>query len=149
MAGIQAYIPSNEVAITGGATITALQIIAAANHRTLLKGFSIMFKGTTATDTPVKVRILRQTTAGTMSAATPVKNDAGDDETLQTTATHTATVEPTAGDVLQMLEVHPQAGFILFYPAGSEIIIKGGTRLGFEVTPAQNQTVSITAIVEE
>lgn len=149
MAGILAHLPTGEVAVSAGVPMTVLQIVAAANHRVLLSGFSVMFKGTSATDTPVKIRILRQTTAGTMSSVTIVKNNDGDDETLQTTGRHTASAEPTAGDVLETLEVHPQAGLLFFYPAGKEIVIKGGGRLGFEVTAAQNQTVSINATIEE
>jgi hypothetical protein len=88
----------------------------------------------------VKIRLLRQTTAGTATAATPVKNNSADTETLQTTAGYNASAEPTAGDVLWMGECHPQAGYEIILPFGQEIIIPGGGRLGIELTAAAAQT---------
>jgi len=149
MAGIIGHIPSNEVSLTAATAKTVLQIVAATNHRVKVLGIELFFKGTSTTDTPVKVRILRQTDAGTTSAATPVANDNSIDETLQTTGRHTATVEPTAGDVLKMWEVHPQSGLIYCFPIGEEIIVKGGGRLGVECTAAQAQTCAANFIFEE
>lgn len=149
MAGIIGHIPSNEVSLTAATLKTVLQIVAAANHRVKVLGIELFFKGTSTTDTPVKVRVLRQTTAGTMTAATVVANDNSIDETLQTTGQHTATAEPTAGDVLKMWEVHPQSGLICYFPIGEEIIVKGGGRLGIECTAAQGQTAAANFIFEE
>lgn len=149
MAGVQGHLPSGEIALTAATAKTVLQIVAAANHRVKVLGLSIFGKGIVATDTPIKVRLLRQTTAGTMSAATPVKNSDGDDETLQTTGQHTATVEPTAGDVLATYEVHPQTGLVIFFPFGQEVIVKGGGRLGVELTAAQAQTCSANMQFDE
>lgn len=149
MAGILAHVNSGEVSLVAATAKTVLQVVAASNHRILVKGVSVMLKGTTSTDTPVRVRILRQTNAGTMSSATPVKNSDSDDETLQTTAQYNASAEPTAGDVLSMLEVHPQTGIVFFYPPGMEPVVKGGARLGVECLAAQNQTVAVTLTFEE
>lgn len=64
-------------------------------------------------------------------------------ETLQTTAQHTATAEPTAGDVVDVIECHPQGGYEKIFAPGDEIIIPGGGRIGIEVTaPA---TVNVRA----
>ena len=149
MAGVNFHIPSNEVSLSAGTAKTVLQLVAAANHRVKVKGISVFFKGTSNTDTPVKIRLLRQADAGTSSAATPVKNSDSDDETLQTTGRHSATVEPTAGDVLQMWEVHPQTGLVFFFPLGEEVIVKGSGRLGIECTAAQGQTVAANFYGEE
>ena len=133
MAGVRFQAVTSEVA-TGTAIKTILQIVAATNQRVLIDEIAISFKGTSPTDAPIWLRVLRQTTAGTMSALTPVKNNNGDDETLQTTAQHTATAEPTAGDVLMAQEIHPQTGYTWQAPFGRQIVVKGGGRLGIEVT---------------
>jgi hypothetical protein len=119
---------------------TILQLVAAANHRLSNVFFSISFEGISSTDPPIEVRVLRQTTAGTMSALTPIKDESTDDETLQVTAQHTATVEPTAGDVLYRQFVHPQNGARELGP----FTVPGGTRLGLDVlgTPAVDCIVS-------
>jgi hypothetical protein len=131
---------------SGVAAKTLLQIVAASNHRALVKSWGVFGKGVTSTDAPIKVRLLRQSTAGTMSALTPVKCNSADDETLQTTAQHTATAEPTAGDVLATIEVHPQSGYVEHFPFGSEIVVPGGGRLGIDVLAGA--TVSMTAFIE-
>ncbi len=116
--------------------LTLLQVVAASNHRVLIKELSVSFEGVNNAHAPIQVDVLRQTTAGTMSSLTIVKANNGDDETLQTTAQHTATAEPTAGDVLMRELVHPQTGYTWQAPFGGEIVVPGGTRLGIRVTAA-------------
>lgn len=135
---------------TTTSTKTLLQIVAAANHRVLVDEVHIAFEGTTSTDAPIQVRILKQTTAGTASALTLVKKNAGDDETLQTTAQHTATAEPTAGDVYFSTFVHPQGGrFSLVLPREKAFVIVGGQRLGVEVTAGASVDAIVTVEGEE
>ena len=148
MAGVGFRAQTAEIT-TGVAKKTLLQVVAAANHRVLVKEISVAFKGTSPTDAPILVRILRQTTAGTMSALTPVKNNSADTETLQTTAQHTATVEPTAGDVLMSEEVHPQTGLLWQATFGGEIIVPGGTRLGIDVTAGVSVSATARIFGEE
>src|SRR5438067_1781420 len=107
MAGVRFKAVTGEVA-TGTALKTILQVVAASNHGVLIDEWSISFTGISNTATPILVQVMRQTTAGTMSSLTPVKDPDDTDETLQTTAQHTATAEPTASDVLFREEVHPQ-----------------------------------------
>ena len=57
-------------------------------------------------------------------------------ETIQSTALHTATAEPTTGDILDIAEVHPQSGYEVKYPIGQELIIPGGSRVGIICTNA-------------
>lgn len=142
MAGLKISASPGEI-VTGTSTKTLLQVVAASNHRVIVKRWGVTFKGVVATDPPVLVRLLRQTTAGTMTAYTP-KKITDFPETVQTTAQHTATAEPTAGDVLFAREIHPQQGWYEIIPYGEEIHIPGGGRLGIEVTA----TVSITAVPE-
>lgn len=119
---------------TGTSTKTLLQVVAASNHKVLIDEISISFEGTSNTATPIKVDVLRQTTAGTMSALTIVKDPDDFDEIIQATAQHTATAEPTAGDVLLSEHVHPQQGYTWQAPFGRSISIGGGDRLGIRVT---------------
>lgn len=127
---------------TGTSAKTLLQIVAATNQKVLIDEISISFNGVSTTAEPIKVDVLRQTTAGTMSALTLVKDPDDFDETIQTTAQHTASAEPTAGDVLLSEHVHPQQGYTWQAPLGREIRIGGGDRLGIRVTAA----ASVSAI---
>lgn len=123
-----------EIALAAAGTAkTILQLVAPTNQRLDLRSVSIGFDGVSPTAEPFTVEILRQTSAGTMSSATPVKDSAGS-ETIQSTAQKTATAEPTAGDVLRRYEHHPQAGSFERVFDKREIEIPGGTRLGLRVT---------------
>ena len=84
-----------------------------------------------------------------MSALTPVKLDDSIADTLLTTAQHTATVEPTASDVLDVAEVHPQQSYEWIYPLYEEPVIGGGDRLGVECTAPATVNVRCKIVFEE
>lgn len=134
---------------TGTSAKTLLQLVAASNHKVLVDEISISFNGTSNTAEPIKVDVLRQTTAGTMSSLTLVKDPDDWDETIQTAAQHTATAEPTAGDVLMSEHVHPQQGYTWQAPFGRQIAIGGGDRLGVRVTAAASVSAIVRASGEE
>jgi hypothetical protein len=144
MAGVGFKGVTAEIA-TGTALKTLLQIVAAANHAVLIKELAISFKGTSNTAAPILVTVMRQTTAGTMSALTLVKDPDDSDETLQTTAT----AEPTAGDVLVRELVHPQTGFLWQAPFGQFIKIGGGDRIGIAVTAGADVNSVCRVVGEE
>jgi len=148
MAGTFFKAVTGEIA-TGTSAKTLLQIVTAANHGALIKELSISFKGVSNTAAPVKVDILRQTTAGTMTGLTPVKDPDDADETLQTTAQHTATAEPTASDVLMSELVHPQTGYTWQAPFGQALKIGGGDRLGIRVTAGADVNAICRVVGEE
>ena len=148
MAGVLASLQTGEIA-SGTSAKTILQLIAAANHRAKVKEVSVSFKGTSGSASPVLVEVVRQTDAGTMSSLTAKKFNEGDDETLQTTGQHTATVEPSGSDVVLSEEVHPQGGWTWQASFGGEIAVKGGSRLGLRVTAAEDQTVVGRMVFEE
>ncbi len=148
MAGIKAIAQTGEIA-TGTTKKTLLQIAAASNHRVLIKEISISFKGTSNTAAPVLVQVLRQTSAGTMTVLTPQKMNEADDETLQTTAQHSATVEPDGASEVMGEEVHPQCGYTWQAPFGGEIAIRGGDRLGIAVTAGTDVKAKTRMIFEE
>lgn len=148
MSGVRWKAVTGEIA-TGTSAKTLLQIVAATNHGVLVDEISISFKGTSNTATPIRVRVLRQGSAGTMSALTVVKDPADADETLQVTAQHTATAEPSAGDVLMTELVHPQTGYTWQAPFGRQIKVSGGTRLGVEVLAGADVNAVVRMCGEE
>jgi hypothetical protein len=137
------------VALSAATAKTVIQLVAATNHRVKVLRWGVFFDGVSVSAEPVQVRLLRQTTAGTMSSLTPVKLDDSLAETLQTTSQHTATAEPTAGDVVDVVEVHPQSGYEIIYPLGQEVIIGGGDRLGIECTAPAGVNVRAKIVFEE
>lgn len=149
MAAFQGQASTAEIALTAATAKTVLQLVAAANHRIKILSWAVFFDGTSTTAEPVQIRVLRQTTAGTMSALTPTKRDDSIADSLLTTAQHTATVEPTASDVLEAIEVHPQQGYQAYAPMGAEIIVGGGDRLGIEATAPSGVNCRAMFIFEE
>jgi len=125
-----------EVALAAGVAKTVLQIVAPANQRLRIIGFGLFFDGTSGTDAPVLTRVLRQTTAGTFvsTAQIPTKADDSLAEAMLTRFQYDATAEPTPGDVMKRLNVHPQSGYEIMYPPGQEIYVGGSDRLGIECT---------------
>lgn len=148
MAGLEAVAQTAEIA-TGTSLKTLLQIVAATNTRVKIKEWSISFDGIANTDAPIQVNLVRQTTAGTMSALTPEKLNESDQETLQTTAQHTATAEPTTGNTVMSEQVHPQAGYTHQARLGSEIIVRGGNRLGISVLAGTDVNAKVRIVFEE
>lgn len=146
MAGTRFKIRTEPIA-TGTSVKTLLQVIAASNQAAMIEEWSISFNGVTNTQTPIRVDVLKQTTAGTMTAGgtnSTIKKDPSDaGESLQTTIQDTATAEPTAGDILMTEYVHPQLGYTWQAPHGGRIKIGGGQRLGFRVTA----DVSVNGVV--
>jgi len=147
MSGVRFRARTEPIA-TGTSVKTLLQIVAATNHAVLLEEVSIAFAGVNNTHAPIRVDIIRQTTAGTMttSASTIVKDPDDSAETLQTTRLDTATAEPAASDILRTELVHPQTGFSWQARYRGEVKIGGGDRVGIRVTAANdvNAVVSVT-----
>lgn len=150
MAGVLGQaVAAADIALTAATAKTVLQLVAASNHRTKVLGWGIAFDGVSTTAEPVTVELKKQTTAGTMTALTPTKRNPADDETLQTTAQHTATAEPTSTDQYDSTLVHPQQGVICWFPMGQELIIPGGARLGMVVMAPANVNCRPYFVFEE
>lgn len=132
---------------TGTSAKTIYQLVAASNHIVRIHSWSISFKGVSPTGVPIVVKLARQSTAGTMSTNNPVKLNDGQPETLQTTGRDTATVEPTTGEVIDSLFVHPQLGFKT--PYGYEFLMGGSDRIGWITTAAADVNAIVTIHFEE
>jgi hypothetical protein len=153
MAGVRFVASTAELALTAATAKTVLQLIAATNVRAKITYFGVFFDGVSGTAEPVQVRVLLQTTAigGTPTANNPVKVLTVDTETLQTTgAIYGGTpTEPTAGNVLRALEVHPQSSYAEQFPQGRELWVPGGSRLGIECTAPAGVNVRVVIEGEE
>ena len=136
------------VALTAATARTVVQIATPANIRAKVLGWGVAFDGVSATAVPVRVRLLRQTSAGTMSSLTPTKTTTRA-ETLLVTAQHTATVEPTAGDIIDTLNVHPQQGYEVRCTPGQEHVVGGGGWIGIECTAPATVNVIAKIFFEE
>lgn len=124
---------------TGTSTKTILQVVAPANQALRLTEIGVSFQGTNNTNEPINVELVRQTTAGTMSAVTPTKLDDDVAMSVQATAQKTATVEPTTTDVVKSWAVHPQTGLVYNFNDMAPVIVKGGGRMAIRVnTPANS-----------
>lgn len=134
MAAFHGRITLDSTALVAATARTVIQIRAPTNQRVRITSWGLYFDGTASTGQPVAVRILRQTTAGTMTTGTVRKLDDSIADTLQTGAGTNATAEPTASDVLQQLTIHPQTGHTMAYAFGQEPIVGAGDRLGWECT---------------
>jgi hypothetical protein len=148
MAGVNAVAQTVQIT-TGTSLITLIQILAATNQRVKVKEISISFNGISNTAAPILVEILRQTSAGTMSALSPVKQNSSDSETLQTTAQYNATAEPSASSIVMTEQVHPQGGYLWQAPFGGEIVVPGAGRLGLRVTAGASVSAVARMVFEE
>lgn len=148
MAAHEFELSTASIALTGGAATTVLQVVAAANIRVRIMAFGVAFNGATSTSVPALVELVRQSTAGTTSALTPTKKDDSIAETLQSTARHTATVEPTTGDTLKAINVPTYMGRYEWHAPSREraIICGGGDRVGIRINAPAN--VSVVAWME-
>lgn len=125
--------PTGEIALSAGVAKTVVQLAGGANVIEAVTGAWISFDGTSNTAEPTIVEILRQTTAGTMTARSPLKTKDTATALLATGGVN-ATLEPTAGDVLKTFHVHPQAGVIIPLDFDKEIEVPSGGRLAVRIT---------------
>lgn len=112
-----------------------LQIVSATTIKPRIIAWGVSFDGASASATPVRVRLCRMTTDGTRTAASEVKFDP-DIPTAAATGFHSFTAQPTLGDVLEDVYVHPQGGiYIKEYIPGREPVLDNATtsRIGITV----------------
>lgn len=136
------------VALAAATAKTAVQILSPTNHRVKIIGWGVFFDGVTAAAAPVQVRLLRQTSAGTMTTGTPAKLSPRS-ETLLTSGFTNATAEPTFSDVLDLVMVHPQQGYEIKFTPGQEIVLGGAERVGIEITAPAIVNVRAKLLFEE
>jgi hypothetical protein len=152
MADLNYQVNAGEASITSTAK-SVVVIAAPTNQRLRIKGLEITGKGTSNTDTPVKVEIGKAASvaSGTAGSVTTSALDPDYAETIQSTITGNYTAEPTytTAVVLRTWEVHPQMGLIVYFPFHDEIKVKGGGVFFVRLTSNQNETMAVNVIVEE
>lgn len=136
MAGVYGSVLSGEVVCLGGSANTVVLVRAQDNHPIKVRGYSIFFKGVSATAEPATIEIKRATTNGTMTISHPVETSGVLDVGVapQANGWAGATVNPTAGDTLQRKAIHPQGGYEVILPMGQEIFVPGSKGLMLQVT---------------
>ncbi len=138
-----------EVALVAATAKTVLQLLAPTNQRIAIRGYAVSFDGIAGNAEPVIVEVLRQTTAGTMTAGVKVKDDSFGSETIQTTVTKNATAEPTASDVIRQDNIHPQTGVEFRFAPDEELVVAGAGRLAIRCTAPAAVNVLARFICEE
>ena len=144
MAGVKWTAVPTAAFATGTSRKTILQVLAASNHRALVKEWGISFAGVTNTAVPILVELVVQSTAGSSGDSLTVqKRNTSDDETLQITALSNidGSTAPTDTRVVWVGYVHPQGGRDWQAPWGEEWPVKGGERLGVVVTAVEDVNV--------
>lgn len=140
-----------DVALAAATAKTVLQLATTGGTnfpRALIKQVGIFFDGTTTINTPVQIKLIRQTTAGTGTTVTPVAvGDSAD--TILSVAAYNFSAEPTAGNLISQFKVHPQSGYSIIFPLGMEIVVPANTRLGLVATAAQVVNCTATIWFEE
>jgi hypothetical protein len=144
-----------DLALTAATVETGLQVIAPSTNKVRCgmvgnppRPIEVSFDGVSATDKPVLLQVMRQTTAigGSPTTVTPVKHRNGEAGTVQTTAKKSAGgSEPTSSDIYKTYRLHPQGRHFL----PDQFIVEQGDRLGFVFTAPANVNVSISCPAEE
>lgn len=132
---------SDAATLVAATAETLLQLVTPSTRRAKIVGFTLSLKSVTASDVPVDIEFLLQTTAGTASAATPEADDRADPAAL-CTAQKTFTVEPTASTILRRFSLTPVGGLIVcdLEAMGKVIKMLVSTRVGMRVTAPQAQS---------
>ena len=118
------YVVNTEAAeaLAAATAETVLNVVNATNGLIRLVEFSISFDGVTATNVPVLVELCSctQAGAGTSSSAT-ITQIRGPTRTVQATAEHSYSVEPTVITVLKPYLIRPDGGLVVIqFPLGRE-----------------------------
>lgn len=129
------------VSLTGTTAKTVVMISAPSSRRGKIKEFGVAFNSTNTAHAPVVVRLMRATSAGTGSAATPAPIDAADPAALFTAATNFS-AEPTLTDLVAgPFYITPVGGQLVYpLPLGDEIFIATSGRIALVCTAPDNQT---------
>jgi len=140
----------DQINIGANSGLTLMQVKAGANNPLFIREIEVTFNGIDATNAQIRLEILRQTTDGTPTGTVSIAKQDERDPASNATVGHTYTAEPTSGDVLHHVFVHPQGGRGYRYLA--PVRIGGGERLGIKATnPDATDAVeaSVTVIWSE
>jgi hypothetical protein len=124
------------VALTAATPKTVLQIATPSTIRARVCEVVVGFDGVTASDAPVLVELVRQTSAGTGTAVTPLPLDPAAPASLPT-ALKNHSAEPSGPTVLRAWRVTPAGGLFVVPFIGDEQPVVGASGwLGVRCTAA-------------
>lgn len=129
-------------ALTASTAKTIIQIVAPSTRRLRIVEVGVSFDGVTAADQPVDVDLIRQTTAGTMTAfGAPLLVDPAETAAIASAHNVNATAEPTAADIIGAWQVTPNGGLWLvqWTPDEAPLVAASG-RIGLRCTPGASAT---------
>lgn len=154
-AGMYADLNIITTALAAATAKTVGGVLASTNVCLRVLGFAISFDGATSTNVPAKVEICTCTFAtnppGTNSTSLALaKRDTGRPETIQATAGHTWTTEPTVITVLQTKYIGQFNGlWEILVPFATPLIVPGGDGFCIRVTSPNVVNCSGSITVEE
>lgn len=139
---------SENEALTASTVKTCVQYVAGSATIARVRAWGISLDGVTAANVPGDIELLRQTTAGTASALTPVDWD-DRARTAEGTAQKTFTVEPTAGAILHPVQLTPNGGVFEVWYGDDGPQVPASGRIGIRANFANNVNASVWMLVEE
>ena len=147
MASVYSATTEGEEALTTSAE-TVLCLIGAAATKARVVEWGIAFDSTSATSEPVRIRLVRTTADdGTATGATEKPWDP-DNPTPACSVKHSYTAEPTKeSQPLVELHCHPQAGLVVQYPLGREIVLDNSASAGLAIEVLAPAAVNCSAYI--
>lgn len=146
MGAIFSATTEGEQALAAATAERVLWIMGVAATKARLIEWGIAFQGTSAVEGPVEVKLFRCTNAGTTPTATVEVLWDPDSATAQLIAAKAWGTEPTRDSTpLLHTYVHPQAGLVMQYPLGREIVIDNSTTGGLTIECTAPSAVDCTA----
>jgi len=139
-----------DVTVTGLQTLC--QIITPATRRAWILELALSGKSISSTDVPVRVELIRQTSAGTSGATiTPVPFNP-DYPAALCTVNATFSAEPSDGNVIPRgpWYVSPVGGlYVLQLPLGLEVEMPVSARLALRIFTAQATSIRANLVIQE
>ena len=132
---------ASAVSLTAATAKTVVMISAPSSRRGRIKEIGVGFNSTNTAHSPVVVRVMRATSAGTSTSATPAPLDPADPAALFT-AGQNFTAEPTLTDLVAgPYYITPVGGQLVYpLPLGDEIYIATSGPLAVVCPAPDNQT---------
>lgn len=146
--GVYVSAVTKQLAVASATSKTLLQIHNDVFGQARIIEWGISFDGISSTATPARVKLMKQTTGGTMTqrgAGTAYDSNLTSSNASFRTG---ATAEPTYGAILEAHQVTPTGGLLVKqYPLGREIVLNSGERLGLVVTAGPSSAASALCYV--
>lgn len=145
------------VALAGATAKTVLNLIASTTITAQLIELAVSFDGTTPTNTPVLVQLLKSTQAGagtgtavTMIQSRNLGNTSGGGAAAALTATAAYSAEPTVFSPLKSWLVSPTSGLLVQFPLGREpeVPLTAANAFGLAIRCNAPQAVNVRAYME-